>query len=955
MADFADIVEEIQKTNSKLDELNAASSAATGASATEDKRDAAAAAARSENYLKTIADAVSAGGGPDPAEGKKESKKGGLLAGIGGALSGLGLGAGAAMGGLGALFAGGGYLLKQISEFDGKKVKENVLELVSIGDALVKDSGGLLQAFGKTGLLVVTLGGIGLGLAALSVGTGAAAAVTKFTEGIKWSEDIKKNVEMLLSIETKSFLDTTGLLATMGGLGAALIAFSIGSTTAVAATGIDSAISMFTGNKEGMGTGWAKKIKDDVEMLLSIETKSFMDTTGLIATLGGLGGALIAFSVGKAAGTAAAGFDSAISMFTGKKEGMGTGWAQKIKDEVELLLNINTKGILETAGLIATMAGLGGALIAFSVGKAAGTAAAGFDSAISMFTGAKDGMGTGWADDVKKEVETLLSINVKIWDAAKLIVTLGGLGAALIAFSIGKATGTIAEGFDNAISMFTGSKEGMGTGWADAVKKEVETLLSIKIKIWDSAKLIATLGGLGAALIAFSIGKVVATGAEAIGSELSPSESERKAAFDLFNKSGWAQTIVNEVTTLLKIGDLSFWDAAEFVATMGMVGAGLVAFGVGKMVAGAAEGLVTGKTETENAVKQFSEVGFAQKIVDEVTTLLSIAKLPLGDAAKFAVAMGAIGGGLVLFSLGKGAAGAAEAINRFAGIGQPTGKTFAEKIKDEVTTLLSIVDDKNIDQAKADKFNSILGSIAEGLAKFGAGSFVGSLGQAAGAVLGFLTGTKSPIEEMKNIAAVHLDLKAGADAIDAISASLEKVGKLKFEGDSIKMDDFAEDLVAAVPLIEGAIMGGEVDPPGLNNSVTLKGLASADIKWADAGKNIELLMKAFNIKQGVEDISKVGVEERQGGGPISEGTPYMVGEMGPEIIVPSASGQVMNAQRTQQMQKASLEKSVGSSGGQTTSNISAPTNISTNQSNTTVTATPLMHPSPIIGMVNSAA
>ena len=63
----------------------------------------------------------------------------------------------------------------------------------------------------------------------------------------------------------------------------------------------------------------------------------------------------------------------------------------------------------------------------------------------------------------------------------------------------------------------------------------------------------------------------------------------------------------------------------------------------------------------------------------------------------------------------------------------------------------------------------------------------------------------------------------------------------------------------------------------------------------------------------------------------------------------------MNAQRTQKMQKARLEKSVGSSGGQTTSNISAPTNISTNQSNTTVTATPLMHPSPIIGMVNSAA
>ena len=40
---------------------------------------------------------------------------------------GLGIGAGAAMGGLGALFAGGGYLLKQLSEFDGEAVKENIM------------------------------------------------------------------------------------------------------------------------------------------------------------------------------------------------------------------------------------------------------------------------------------------------------------------------------------------------------------------------------------------------------------------------------------------------------------------------------------------------------------------------------------------------------------------------------------------------------------------------------------------------------------------------------------------------------------------------------------------------------------------------------------------------------------------------------------------------------------
>ena len=101
----------------------------------------------------------------------------------------------------------------------------------------------------------------------------------------------------------------------------------------------------------------------------------------------------------------------------------------------------------------------------------------------------------------------------------------------------------------------------------------------------------------------------------------------------------------------------------------------------GKLAAGAAEGLVTGIENTTKSIEQFSTVGFAQKIVNEVTKLLEIATLPLGDAAKFVATMGLIGAGLVAFSLGKGAAGAAEAINRIAGIGQEgSGKSFAEKI-----------------------------------------------------------------------------------------------------------------------------------------------------------------------------------------------------------------------------------------------------------------------------------
>ena len=235
---------------------------------------------------------------------------------------------------------------------------------------------------------------------------------------------------------------------------------------------------------------------------------------------------------------------------------------------------------------------------------------------------------------------------------------MAALGLGLIAFSIGSTTATAAEGIDSAVSMFTGAKDGMGTGWAEKIKNEVETLLSIgTLGFFATAGIIATLGGIGAALIAFSLGKVAATGAEAAATVISP--SEREAAFDQFSTGGWAQTIVDEVTTLLKIGELSFWNAAEFVATMGMVGAGLVAFSVGKIAAGAAEGLVTGVEATRSAITQFSEVGFAQKIVNEVTKLLEIAALPLGDAAKFVTTMGLIASGLVAFSVGKGAAGVA--------------------------------------------------------------------------------------------------------------------------------------------------------------------------------------------------------------------------------------------------------------------------------------------------------
>jgi TP901 family phage tail tape measure protein len=57
-----------------------------------------------------------------------------------------------------------------------------------------------------------------------------------------------------------------------------------------------------------------------------------------------------------------------------------------------------------------------------------------------------------------------------------------------------------------------------------------------------------------------------------------------------------------------------------------------------------------------------------------------------------------------------------------------------------------------------------------------------------------------------------------------------------------------------------------------------------------------------------------GLEQRAGGGPIRRGTPYLVGEEGPELITPSANGFVHPASDTRRMLSGG-GRSVGGSGG----------------------------------------
>jgi hypothetical protein len=91
------------------------------------------------------------------------------------------------------------------------------------------------------------------------------------------------------------------------------------------------------------------------------------------------------------------------------------------------------------------------------------------------------------------------------------------------------------------------------------------------------------------------------------------------------------------------------------------------------------------------------------------------------------------------------------------------------------------------------------------------------------------------------------------------------------------------------------------------------------------------------------------------GGPFQKGQPMLVGELGPELILPSTGGVVMNAQRTAQIQEAGLRRGAMGQGGGAPALFAPISNVNTNQTNMTQTSTSFSHPSPILATVNAAA
>ena len=182
--------------------------------------------------------------------------------------------------------------------------------------------------------------------------------------------------------------------------------------------------------------------------------------------------------------------------------------------------------------------------------------------------------------------------------------------------------------------------------------------------------------------------------------------------------------------------------------------------------------------------------------------------------------MGGLGYGLLAFGAGKGMAGIADITTQFG------GNNFAEDIKKEVSTLLSIPDLLGENTlSKAQDTTAVLGELSQGLAAFGAGNFIAAIGAGAEAIVNFFSGGKSPVEQALEVGEKSDQINKGIDSLTAFRDILNdftSMGSVTFDMDT---EQLSEDLLNASKTFELALEGG-TDYRGFNKEY--KGLINIE-------------------------------------------------------------------------------------------------------------------------------
>ena len=314
---------------------------------------------------------------------------------------------------------------------------------------------------------------------------------------------------------------------------------------------------------------------------------------------------------------------------------------------------------------------------------------------------------------------------------------------------------------------------------------------------------------------------------------------------------------------------------AKMVTGVAALTAGIAAFFAGfALMDAAATTLGTGDS-AKILVKNFSEsIGYLDETSMKVLGgLLGAGAIfgATGLAGPAAIGMGAVGVGIGAFFVGL--AGAAK-VGEFIGVDGSSAKKLIGNLADGLKQLM------DLDSDRLKTLGEALPGIGGGIGKFFAADALGSFSETVKEGFAFLFGASEDNKFKKIVTALKpledIDPKT-TDGLNSILDDLERLGKIRVQntlGNNIKL--FANGLAAAMPNLEAALYGGEVEIPGRNK--VIKGLANGgnDLQIAvDALNNITAAATGMTAAGGGGGDTIVNnVDNSQNGG---GGTPAIVG------------------------------------------------------------------------------
>ena len=267
-----------------------------------------------------------------------------------------------------------------------------------------------------------------------------------------------------------------------------------------------------------------------------------------------------------------------------------------------------------------------------------------------------------------------------------------------------------------------------------------------------------------------------------------------------------------------------------------------------------------------------------------------------------------------------------------------------------------------------DKFGAGVNKVFKGLGAFvestgkSIRSVVEGIGTAIGNVVDKLSkmstaGTEATTKQIKELSKIPSDkLFSAAKGIDAMKAALDGFGGGTFSkiSDSLfggggPIEKIVELAKNVTPLLKAAEAISVISAAGGDYAMAqaeLKRrervaelesqLASGDVEGRNTKENIAKAQAELDaLKKQKMELKLSGSRAR--GGPMNAGGMYLVGETGPELVMPKSASMVMSEQKTDAILKSALDKS---SGGQQAINVVAPqAKVTNNNANTSVSNT----------------